>query len=458
MRAGWSLWSKDIILVIPPDSKTGTQAWVDAYHDAHDISRVASLPLKSGALQGALAIDYPREDHFDAVHIIYDGTNGQLPNLDLINSIVNIAGGQMQIHTGLQEMMHHRNNYIDRLQMMLRGMLKQGVGYAAGPHSSFIPYHVDAVTVQPYGSGGHDEMTMGRIVEGSFRSLNNLLEHLHQSFFFYLLMHRDRFVSIGTYLPSAMLLAANFTIMAIFLWVKSGQPTQDDKVDKEVSSSDKQKKDSAPVSPPTVERDLLLPLGVVSVCQAASGLPLFTLNHLPSAVSPLRAHCIRCYDLEAHMITDAVPGLCFLRPRFCRHAPGHIADSEHLLQPDTAALPAHQVLLPARPRHGPLNPCHAQLLPRVPRRPAREPTDLRPALPEPHCSVGLGRPSYHCCATDCCVYRDAALGHFYCRVLERVELRVERMGDVHPCGGVVHLVASMAGGYGERVWRSLSID
>lgn len=48
----WSLWSKDILFVIPPDSLAGPQAWVDAYHDAHDPRRVGSLELKSGALQG----------------------------------------------------------------------------------------------------------------------------------------------------------------------------------------------------------------------------------------------------------------------------------------------------------------------------------------------------------------------------------------------------------------------
>ncbi|KAK6448217.1 serine palmitoyltransferase [Trichoderma asperellum] len=214
----WSLWSKDIILLLPPDSTTGTQAWVDAYHDAHDFKHIAPLPLKSGALQGAIAIDYPHEQRYHELHIIYDGTNGQLPNLDLINSIVNIAGGQMGIETTVQQMTGHTDSYQDRLQTMLRGMLYQGLGYPTGPHSSFIPYHVDAITLQPTGEGWHDEMAMGRVVEGSFRSLNNLLEHLHQSFFFYLLMQKNRFVSIGTYLPSAMLLAANFTIMAIFLW------------------------------------------------------------------------------------------------------------------------------------------------------------------------------------------------------------------------------------------------
>ncbi|KAL3955901.1 hypothetical protein ACCO45_008747 [Purpureocillium lilacinum] len=286
----WSLWSKDIIIVVPPDSKTGTQAWVDAYHDAHDSNKVAPLPLKSGALQGAIAIDYTSEQRFEGLHIIYDGTNGQLPNLDLINSIVNVASGQMGIQTAIQDMKHHTDRYPDRLRTMLRGMLNQGLGMSAGPHSSFIPYHVDSVTLQPYGDGWHDEMAMGRVIEGTFRSLNNLLEHLHQSFFFYLLMHRDRFVSIGTYLPSAMLLSASFTIMAIFLWMKSGQTSSQDTARTSASSAIKSagraNKPDESIIPASqaVERDLFLPLGIVAGCQAASLLPLFIFNNLPSTM------------------------------------------------------------------------------------------------------------------------------------------------------------------------------
>lgn len=273
---GWSLWSKDIIILFPPDSRTGTQAWVDAYHDAHNPKYVTPLPLKSGALQGALALDFPLEQRFSALQIIYDGVNGQLPNLDLVNSVGNIAGGQMGIHSFIQNNRHHNGKYRHRLETMLRGMLKQGVGYAAGAHSSFIPYHVDAVTVQPYGKGFHDEMAMGRVIEGSFRSLNNLLEHLHQSFFFYLLMQRDRFVSIGTYLPSAMLLAANFSIMAISLWVKSGQ-TPD-------SKDTEKRKDKKGASQPSPERSIAPPAAVVLACHALASLPLFLFNHLPAEV------------------------------------------------------------------------------------------------------------------------------------------------------------------------------
>ena len=223
----WSLWSKDIIFLITPDSMAGPQAWVDAYHSQHDSRHVEGLPLKSGALQGAVCIDYAMQDRFGDFHVSYDGINGQLPNLDLFNTAVSIANGQMGIGARIQDQQSYtsdenRNDWSKRLQTMGRGMINQAVGHATGAHSVFMPYHIDAVTLTAIGQGWQDEMAFGRTVESICRSLNNLLEKLHQSFFFYLLMQTDRFVSIGTYLPSAMAVAASYTVMAIYLWVMSG--------------------------------------------------------------------------------------------------------------------------------------------------------------------------------------------------------------------------------------------
>ncbi|CAK7208756.1 Glycosyl phosphatidyl inositol protein transamidase complex subunit [Sporothrix curviconia] len=326
----WSLWSKDIIFLFPPDSLTGPQAWVDAYHDAHDGRHVSALPRKSGALQGAIALDYTKADaadddgngssRFTAVHIVYDGVNGQLPNLDLINSVVNIAGGQMGTGVSLQDMWRHDDGYADRLRTMLRGMLRQGLGAATGAHSAFMAYHVDAITLQPYTATAvtpegnlvisgwqHDEMAMGRILEGTFRSLNNLLEHLHQSFFFYLLMGRERFVSIGTYLPSAMLLAANYTIMAIALWVRSGQAAP--KPTAAAAAAAAKKGTAAEPPAPTAsigieERDLFLPLAVVAVCQALGVVPLYLFNHVPAwLLTPVFAVFALVNTILPHLIS-----------------------------------------------------------------------------------------------------------------------------------------------------------
>ncbi|KLU92571.1 GPI transamidase component GAA1 [Magnaporthiopsis poae ATCC 64411] len=162
-------------------------------------------------------------------------------------------------------------------------MLRQGLGASTGAHSCFMPYHVDAVTLSPHGDGWQDEMALGRVVEGTFRSLNNLLEHLHQSFFFYLLMHRERFVSIGTYLPSAMLVAANFTIMAVFLWFKAGQTEAEAEADSK-SKDEKTAEAPRPPVPKPAQRDLLAPLCFVALCHFLGVVPLYLFNHLPEGL------------------------------------------------------------------------------------------------------------------------------------------------------------------------------
>lgn len=443
----WSLWSKDIILVLTPDSIAGPQAWVDAYHDAHDPSHVSSLPLKSGLLQGAIALDYAQEGRFERVHVVYDGVNGQLPNLDLINSIVNIAGGQMGINIALQEMWRHDSGYPDRLRTMLRGMLKQGLGLASGAHSSFIPYHVDAVTLQPFGQGWQDEMAMGRVVEGSFRSLNNLLEHLHQSFFFYLLMQTDRFVSIGTYLPSAMLVAANFTIMAIALWVKSGQPAAGP-----TPPSDKPENPDTTTAPAAAERDLFLPLGVVALLQSLSIIPLYLFNHAPESVSqhsppsPLKKNKNKKKQ-TTNPSADPHPPLRRLHPP--QHPPPFLPlPPPHHPPPHPnhpAPIQPHQILLPPLIRHVPLHPRHPQLLPRHHHRPSRLAPNLRPTCSIPNLegrgdpAAPRGQPAGGAAGGG------AVLGHGCHERAARGERRVACVWYVLGGGGVVCVVAGVGG-------------
>lgn len=309
----WSLWSKDIIFLVSGDSTAGPQAWVDAYHDAHDEQYVEGLKIKSGALQAAVAVDYPAGPwghRYDKLHVLYDGVNGQLPNLDLFNTAVQIASSQMGIGCAIQRMFDHRDSYQERLQTMLRGMLNQGLGHATGPHSSFMAYHVDAITLSTVGDGWHDEMSLGKTIESLFRSLNNLLEHLHQSFFFYLLIQANRFISIGTYLPSAMLIAVSFSISSIGLWIASGRadapppnpastkpsPPTSTVAEKQSPSTpqvqlleaDDGVKTILPVASTTItERPLLTPLLFVLTTHALGLVPLYLFNTWPSADSAL---------------------------------------------------------------------------------------------------------------------------------------------------------------------------
>ena len=243
-------------------------------------------------------VDNPLDHRFESVHIVYDGVNGQLPNLDLFNTAVSVASGQHGIGSTLQRMWKHNDDYRDRLLTIFRGMVIQGLGHGTGPHSCFIPFHVDAITLTTVGDGVQDDMALGRVVESLFRSLNNLMEHFHQSFFLYLLMHTGRFVSIGTYLPSAMLVAANFTIMALALWIASGRPARDSPVvpvadTKEQPKGEVVQKDGMTSIVPQetlaiVERPLLLPAALIIVLHFLGIVPLYVLNNTIEAVR----HCI----------------------------------------------------------------------------------------------------------------------------------------------------------------------
>ncbi|KAM0717542.1 hypothetical protein Q7P37_007394 [Cladosporium fusiforme] len=313
----WSIWSKDIIVIITPDSTYGPIAWVDAYHSTTPIvtatHNVSTLPIKAGALQAAVALDYPIGPwghRYDKIDIQYDGLNGALPNLDLLNTAVSIASGQMHIGCTLHGITGHKDTYKDRLRTIAAGLATQSLGHATGPHSAFMPYHVDAITLKTMGDGWHDEMNLGRVTESLFRSINNLLEHLHQSFFFYVLLNANRFVSIGNYLPAAMLIAGSFTISALALWVQSGRTPLPDATPAQPSEEKTSKlpkmelvrdgEDVALVPMPALkpaERQLFLPALTLLGIHLASFVPLYFLTHLSETTLPIALHLLTAFIL-----------------------------------------------------------------------------------------------------------------------------------------------------------------
>ena len=61
-----------------------------------------------------------------------------------------------------------------------------------------------------------------RIIESTTRTMNNLLERLHASFFFYILTSAQSFVKIGGYLPAAVIMSIAMTLGGLALWVQAG--------------------------------------------------------------------------------------------------------------------------------------------------------------------------------------------------------------------------------------------
>jgi hypothetical protein len=65
-------------------------------------------------------------------------------------------------------------------------------------------------------------VTVDRVMESTLRTANNLLEHLHASFFFYILTEPGKFMKIGSYLPSTILISVSLMIGGLSEFVNTG--------------------------------------------------------------------------------------------------------------------------------------------------------------------------------------------------------------------------------------------
>lgn len=223
-------WAKDIIFLVTDNEEIGMQAWLSAYHHTYS-SYIAAGELqgRSGSIQAAINLEIGT-DLINRMDVRIEGLNGQLPNLDLVNTVIRLCRRE-----GLLPTLHKRADYWNpdswdgfehSVKTMLLMMWHQAPGMPTGNHGLFHRYNIEAVTLHGIKLKNSKQNLgfpeMGRVVEGVFRSLNNLLERFHQSFFFYLLPSTDRYVSIGLYMPPFGLLVLPVAIKAIALWLSAG--------------------------------------------------------------------------------------------------------------------------------------------------------------------------------------------------------------------------------------------
>lgn len=251
-------------------SYTAVAAWLEEYHEPkrHLLSteEVAHLYQETGDLSDGLndgsLLDFKRAGFISAglvfhvsagyrgkadfIKVSAEGPNGQMPNLDLINVINTLAQWRrMPIHLeeikGMRDsaLLHglgrviekvgyfagkvhgdwgftmSASSYVESLATLCASFLNQAIGRSTGAHGAFRDYQIDAVTLNMFASGDLESSSYqidlftryGRLVEGVMRSVNNLLEKFHQSFFLYLLCSPSKFVSVGLYMiPLGLLL------------------------------------------------------------------------------------------------------------------------------------------------------------------------------------------------------------------------------------------------------------
>uniref|UniRef100_A0A8C3J917 GPI-anchor transamidase component GPAA1 n=1 Tax=Calidris pygmaea TaxID=425635 RepID=A0A8C3J917_9CHAR len=224
---GQIYWAKDIIFLVNEHDLLGMEAWLEAYHDVNLTEIQSSGTLgRAGAIQAAIALELS-SDVVTSFDVAVEGLNGQLPNLDLLNLFHAFCQKNGLLCT-IQGKLPRSDwdslpAFAHSLQTLLLMVLAQASGQPRGDHGLFLRYRIEAITLRGINSFRqykYDMTTVGKTLEGMFRKLNNLLERLHQSYFFYLLPSLSRFVSIGVYMPAFGFLILVLILKALDLWMK----------------------------------------------------------------------------------------------------------------------------------------------------------------------------------------------------------------------------------------------
>uniref|UniRef100_A0A2M4BHL8 GPI-anchor transamidase component GPAA1 n=1 Tax=Anopheles marajoara TaxID=58244 RepID=A0A2M4BHL8_9DIPT len=243
-------WAKDIIFLVTEQEQLGMQAWLEAYHGTEDGPRIldaGSLRARAGSIQAAINLEVQSLD-ISHINLKIEGLNGQLPNLDLHNLVQKLSSknGIVAGYKQTSSSPKRSYRYQDKLANMLAMVFSQASGVPTGNHGLFHKYGIEALTLEVVkrekAQAQNQEVgSMLRIIEGITRSLNNLLERFHQSFFFYLLVSNDRFVSIGDYMPSLALMAGSLLIKAFIHYLSIYYSDDDDTEGAEQEVVQKQK-------------------------------------------------------------------------------------------------------------------------------------------------------------------------------------------------------------------------
>ncbi|PIO71766.1 hypothetical protein TELCIR_06331 [Teladorsagia circumcincta] len=179
-------WARDLFFVFVDGGAPGMDAWLAKYHLVHHSALNAdSLPEMGGFIIGGVAMKSQSAKMSPSVRLEVNHLNGQLPNLDLFNSVVRIAGsGKFAINSVVYDVRDQEQGGTDwHMLVPLRAMYTQAFVAVEGLHSVMGKYGVQAITVAVPSLNSYPLRKSTRLMEAIARALNNVLERFHQSYF-----------------------------------------------------------------------------------------------------------------------------------------------------------------------------------------------------------------------------------------------------------------------------------
>lgn len=233
-------WAKDIIFLVSDEGLVGTQAWLNAYHDVGPNGVLVHEPLSgtSGPIQAAVNLEIDSR-LISLIDVKIEGLNGQLPNLDLFNVAVELCTRESLTPTFHGTSHPYAGPEVDVWKQYARTifsmMRSQLMGSPTGAHGLFQKYAIQSLTLKNLeresrkGHASAHLLQVGRVVEGIFRSLNNLLERFNRSYWFYLLPSTRRYLSIGYYMIPFALLTSPLLLTALRGYIRLQAESHEDR-------------------------------------------------------------------------------------------------------------------------------------------------------------------------------------------------------------------------------------
>ncbi|XWS40695.1 hypothetical protein CRYUN_Cryun17cG0017600 [Craigia yunnanensis] len=241
-------------------------------------SKFSNSFRRAGTMAAALVLKVrdQSEQFEDTISIYAEASNGQMPNLDLINVVNYLAVHRQGLRVKVEKLWSLLNSswlrnlgeifeslgkvakslnpewkfgipateYVEGIATLASSLYYQALGVPTGPHGAFRDYQVDAVTLEILPRFSSDKVRRndillrgGRLIEGVIRSVNNLLEKFHQSFFLYLLTSPSKFVSVGVYMIAFALLIVPLPMVAASLYVDASSLGNCSKSDNSTTSA-----------------------------------------------------------------------------------------------------------------------------------------------------------------------------------------------------------------------------
>lgn len=211
-----------------------------------------------------------------------------MPNLDLVNLVQKLANKE-GMPCGYKMVNTRRHSaaasWRKNVEKMLSMVVTQASGVPTGNHGLYHRYGIEAITLEGVAkksalpTSTNSLLPLLKVIEGMSRSLNNLLEKFHQSFFFYVIVAHDRFVSIGDYMPCIGLMASALMIKALLLWLELNNKSTE-----RPPNHEKEEEEKGEMTPKRLQPKFdLITVGLLFIIAHAMG---FLAIYLPS-VKPL---------------------------------------------------------------------------------------------------------------------------------------------------------------------------